>query len=486
MRKLVSRNSFNIVLLASMIFNTAASAQMFGGGPDMSIDNKAKAKAIELLVEGIKEVYVFPDVGERVAKMLEERQAGGEYNSVTSATAFSELLTEQMLEIAHDKHLRVIYSSQTLPPMPAPKAGEEPPPDPRMRLQQEKMNYAFEKVERVGGNVGYLKLNGFADAERGGPTVAGAMAFLANTDALIIDLRENRGGSPGMVDLLVSYFFSGDNPVHLNDISYRKPGTRDYTLTQWWTLPYVPGPRYVDKEVYILTSHRTFSAGEEFTYDLKVLKRATIVGEVTGGGANPSGAHRLGDHFLARIPEGHAINPVTKTNWEGTGVTPDIVVPQEDALKTAQRMALQHLVEKTTDLQEVSQLKQALASTEAEPSKQQQAQSPPPSAPATAGDLTGVWVGQIGDPSGNGHELSFNLKSDGNKLTGSVTGAPPTGAEQLFTSGKIEGDQITLEFNVEFGGSTIKHAFVGNLSGDQIKGSLQSEMGSMPFMVRKK
>jgi hypothetical protein len=143
------------------------------------------------------------------------------------------------------------------------------------------------------------------------------------------------------------------------------------------------------------------------------------------------------------------------------------------------------LIEKTTDQQQVSQLKQALASAEAELSKQQE-QASASSGPTKAGDLTGVWVGHIGDPSGNGHELSFNLKSDGNKLTGGVTGAPPTGAEQPFTSGKIEGDQITLEFNVEFGGGTIKHAFVGKLSGNQIKGSLESEMGSMPFSVTKK
>lgn len=144
-----------------------------------------------------------------------------------------------------------------------------------------KDNYGFEKVERLSGNIGYLKLTGFADAERGGDTVAGAMAFLANTDALIIDLRENHGGTPEMVDLLASYFFSGDRSVHLNDLSWRKEGTREHDVQQWWTLPYVPGRRYVNKEVYILTSHNTPSAAEEFTYDLKALKRVTVVGETT-------------------------------------------------------------------------------------------------------------------------------------------------------------------------------------------------------------
>jgi C-terminal processing protease CtpA/Prc len=243
-----------------------------------------------------------------------------------------------------------------------------------MLLRLKKTNYGFEEAGRLRGNVGYLKLTGFAYPEQGGDTVAGAMAFLANTDALIIDLRQNGGGTPGMVELFASYFFSGDAPVHLNDISFRKEGSTEHDSVQWWTLPYVPGKRYVGKEVYILTSHSTPSAAEEFTYDLQVLKRATIVGETTWGGANPGDRRRMGDHFQAFIPNGRAINPITKTNWEGKGVEPDFKVPQEDALKTAQRMALQHLIEKTTDEQELNALKRALANTEAEQGDQKKQQ----------------------------------------------------------------------------------------------------------------
>jgi hypothetical protein len=357
----VNRTRLFVVLL-TFVFCASASAQPNPNQGDMSIDAKTKAGTIDSFARGLREAYVFPDVGDGVAKMLEERNARGEYNSITSAKEFSDLLTKQISEIAHDKHPRLLYSSKILPQMPTSQPGAEPPPDPQMLLQVRISNYEFERVEHLIGNVGYLKLNAFIDAERGGGVAAGAMAFLANTDALIIDLRQNGGGEPSMLALLASYFFSG--PVHLNDLAFRMEGTRDYNVTQVWTLPYVPGQRYVDKEVYILTSQRTFSAAEEFTYDLQALKRATIVGETTAGGANPGGPYRLGDHFYAAMPRGHSINPVTKTNWEGKGIEPDIKVPEKDAMSTAHRIALQHLIEKTTDQQRSSALKQALATVE--------------------------------------------------------------------------------------------------------------------------
>lgn len=355
-----------VLLGAAITFPASVSAQPSPNQPDMSMDAKTRAEVIASFATALRAAYVFPDVGDAVAKMLEERNERGEYNSITSAKAFSGLLTEQMSEIAHDKHLGLVYSSGVLPPLFVSKRGEPPPsPAPARTLRMARAsNYGFERVERLSGNVGYLKFNAFVDEEGGGAVAAGAMAFLTYTDALIIDLRDNQGGGPSMLALLASYFLTG--PVHLSDSAFRLAGTRDYNVTQRWTLPYVPGERYIGKDVYILTSQRTFSAAEGFTNALQSLKRATVVGETTattGGVASGGGPYRIGDHFFATMPMGYSVNPATKTKGEG-GIAPDINVPEKEALLTAHRVALRHLVEKTTDQQALAALKQALAALE--------------------------------------------------------------------------------------------------------------------------
>jgi C-terminal processing protease CtpA/Prc len=201
----------------------------------------------------------------------------------------------------------------------------------------EEANCGFEKVEHLSGNVGYLKFNFFADPEICGGTAVAAMNFLANVEALIVDLRQNGGGDPKMVALVSTYLFA--TPTHLNDLWERKSGETQ----QYWTLPYVPGKRLPTVPVFVLTSHRTFSGGEEFTNNLKVLRRATIVGEVTGGGAHPVAGHRIDDRFTIGVPFARAINPTTKTNWEGVGVEPDVKVPAAEALTTAQALAAKEL-----------------------------------------------------------------------------------------------------------------------------------------------
>jgi hypothetical protein len=356
--------------LLGILIAAVSSAVCFGqipgaNQPDRPIDALEKSEVTASLAQAIKESYAFPDVADKLAHMLTQNQSNNAYAKVTSAREFSELLTRQLADIANDRHLHVIYSFNVVPKMQAQEPGDSPLTldaqiMQRMQATQRRNNYAFERVERLSGNVGYLKLNEFSDAARGGDTVAGAMAFLANTDALIIDLRENLGGTPMMVQLLASYFFGAEIPVHLNDLSWRQPGSRSQEVTQWWSVPYLLGKRYVGKAVYILTSRRTFSAAEEFTYDLQALKRATVVGETTGGGANPGGIRRIDDHYTAFIPTGHAINPITKTNWEGKGIEPDIKVPKEDALNTAYESALQGLINGTQDEEQLVALKQAL------------------------------------------------------------------------------------------------------------------------------
>ena len=262
--------------------------------------------------------------------------------------------------MSRDKHLRVRYSHE---PIPVESANREPTPEQRERFRAYlgAINFGFEKIERLKGNVGYIDLRGFTPAEFSAETIVAAMNFLAHTDALIFDLRRNGGGDPATVALLCSYLLDS-NPVHLNDVSSRE----DESTHQWWTLPYVPGKRYAGKDVYVLTSKRTFSAAEEFTYNLKNLKRATIVGETTGGGAHPGGTRRINEHFQVFVPDGRAINPISKTNWEGTGVKPDVEVPAEQALKTAHLAALKKLLEKASDPMRIEQLKRSISELEKE------------------------------------------------------------------------------------------------------------------------
>src|SRR5262249_18417015 len=219
--------------------------------------------------------------------------------------------------------------------------GANPKPDPaavaQRKAQIERNNCAFEKVERLPSNIGHLKFNGFMDPEVCGPTVAAAMNFLAHVDALIIDLRDNGGGDPKMVAHISSYLFA--EPTHLNDLYNRK---EDKT-TEYWTLRDVPGARLADKPVFVLTSKRTFSGAEEFAYNLKNLKRATIIGETTGGGAHPVSGHRIDDHFMIGVRLARANTPTKKTNGKGAGANPEIKFPASEALDVAKKMAAEQI-----------------------------------------------------------------------------------------------------------------------------------------------
>lgn len=301
-----------------------------GSVADFRIDAAERARVIDSAIAKLDESYVFPETAKRMADSVRARQKRGEYDAVTNGASFARLLTEDFQNVSHDRHLRVNFS-----PRPLPQSSSTPSADQvaRMHRQMEQMNCGFVKVERLDGNVGYVKFNMFADPEVCGPTASAAMTFVANSDALIVDLRDNGGGDPRMVAYICSYLFS--QRTHVNDLWTRKTNSTQ----EFWTSD-VPGKKVGDKvPVYVLTSKRTFSGAEEFTYNLKTLKRATIVGETTGGGAHPVNGQRIDEHFIIGVPFARAINPITKTNWEGTGVEPDVKVPAGDALSTAQKLA---------------------------------------------------------------------------------------------------------------------------------------------------
>jgi C-terminal processing protease CtpA/Prc len=201
-------------------------------------------------------------------------------------------------------------------------------------------NFGIHRVERLDGNIGYLDLRRVPMPENAGPAIAAAMELVSGTYALIIDLRRNGGGAPHGVTFWCSYLLP-EEPVHLNDIFHADTGE----TRQFWSLPYLPGSRYLDRPVYVLTSSRTFSGGEDLCYTLQALRRAEVIGETTGGGAHPTRPFPISAAVHIAVPFARSINPVTGTNWQGTGVIPDTPVPADEAYDVAYAKALRHVTE---------------------------------------------------------------------------------------------------------------------------------------------
>ncbi len=306
-------------------------------GPSVPLSPQIESETIEALGKDMNRFYVFPDLAAQTLTKLRTELSAGSYAGL-SGPDFAHRVTEDMRSVCHDAHLHLSFSQDVLPPR---TQEDRPGPDEiaaRQRFERA-VNGGVEKVERLPGNVGYVELRGFLPRETSKKPIDAAMGFLANADAVILDLRRNGGGDPATVQYLCSYFFDS-KPVHLNDIYFRPANQTQ----QFWTERRVDGLRLAKTPVYVLTSKRTGSGAEECAYDLQNLHRATILGESTWGGANPGDSYRLNDHFTAFVPNGRAINPYTHTNWEGAGVTPDIKVPATDALVTAQRLALEKLL----------------------------------------------------------------------------------------------------------------------------------------------
>ena len=315
-----------------------ATSQLLTLGPNATVDNlrldpAARKQVIAGAIAAFDSFYVFPDVARRLGDTIRTRDARGQYDALTNAIAFGIQLERDLREVSRDKHVRMNYSVRPLSSLPASPPAPSPDELARQRNQMDAMNCGFVKVEQLEGNVGYVKFNGFFDVATCGATASAAMNFIAGTRALIVDLRENGGGQPAMVAYISSYLFS--TKTHLNDLWDRRTGRTQ----EFWTRDDVPGRKFGgEKPVYVLTSANTFSGAEEFSYNLKSLKRATIVGETTGGGAHPVSGHPVAEHFIIGVPFARAINPITKTNWEGVGVEPDIKVPAAEALAAVQRI----------------------------------------------------------------------------------------------------------------------------------------------------
>jgi len=340
----------SFLLLGTLVLGACAPAS----AAQARIDDAARKALLATLRARLLASYVFPDKAKLVAERVAAQEKAGAYSALADPAALAAALTRDLREPTHDLHLEVAYSAEALPadidaPRPSPEAER------MMRRYLKAENYGVRKVEALPGNIGYIDLRSFAPLPLARPFVSAAMALVADTDALIVDLRSNGGGDPATVAWISSYLF--DKRTHLNDLYWRE-GKR---LQQYWTRTDVPGKKFGGtRKVYVLTSRDTFSGAEEFSYNLKQLGRATIVGETTGGGAHPGRSHRLHPHLSVFIPNGRAINPITKTNWEGSGVTPDVAVASPDALAAAERLAVREMLKVPGDTERAQVLRTRL------------------------------------------------------------------------------------------------------------------------------
>ena len=304
-----------------------ASAATPAAGDDLKLDAATRHRVIAAVIANLKQHYVDPNASRKMAGALLAQEKSGDYNAVTDGAAFADLLTKQIRAVSRDMHLEVVYSRASLPDR---STGSTPESLARYRKAMEENNCTFEKVEILPRNIGYLKLNSFPEPSICRSTATASMASLNHADAMILDLRDNTGGLPDMVMLMAAYLF--DHPEYMYN-------PRENVTERSWTRSPVPGNLLADKPVYVLTSARTFSGAEHFSYNLKMLKRATLVGETTGGATDVGIFHRIDDHFGMGIRETRAINPYSEPDWAGTGVEPDVKVKAADALETAAKLA---------------------------------------------------------------------------------------------------------------------------------------------------
>jgi len=346
------------VLLAAAGAGLAWQQGLAQPGPpqrDMPLDATMRQEVVTQLNAQMQRHYVDEAKAAQLAQALQARLQQGDFDRITSAQKLAETLTEAMQQQLHDKHLEVRYFEKAIPEDTGQDQTQED--EARDLVEWQRFNFGFAGLSRLRGNIGYLNLRQFGRPEFVAGRIEAAMTLLADTQALVIDLRHNEGGDPDSVMLLASYLF--DQPTHLSDIVWPRENNRTDAR---WTMAQAPGRRYgQSRPVYLLTSEDTFSAGEDFAMALKDTGRATLVGEVTGGGAHPGDRRRLTAHFMMNVPAGRTVSPVTHTDWEGVGVKPDIEVSEKKAMDVAQVEILKRLIAAEKDADWQQRLKRRLA-----------------------------------------------------------------------------------------------------------------------------
>lgn len=305
----------------------ASRALAHAAAGEARLDAGERQRVLGLVISKIRRYYFDRDVAQKIANALLAHERRGDDRAVTDGGTFADLLTRQMRDASHNMDLMMVYSRDKLPERPPAQTPEDLE---RYRKFVKQNNCFFKKVEILPHQIGYLKLDWFSEPSICQSMDVSAMSSLNDANAILFDLRDNRGGAPDSTLLFAAYLF--DHPEY-----WYNP--REAPNVDSWTRSPVPGNKLADKPVYVLTSSKTWSGAEQFCYNLKMLKRATLVGERTAGGAHAGVFHRIDDHFGMGIPEVKSINPFGNADWEGVGVEPDVKVKAANALEAAVKIA---------------------------------------------------------------------------------------------------------------------------------------------------
>lgn len=281
----------------------------------------------------VKEYYVDKDTYKKVDSFFQSQIKSGALNEI-SKKDLAVFLTENLKTTTKDKHFFVKYIENYT----VERQGNEKKIQQLYNFHNSLENYGFENVQRLEGNIGYINFKGFAESSSSSKTLAAAMNFVANTNSLIIDLRENHGGDNEMLLLFCSYFFNKKTDLYTTYFRKKKITEQNSTQTK------VSGQKYLHKKIYILTSERTFSAGEGLAYFLQQYKLAEVIGEITGGAANPVDHFVIQNQYLLFVPAGKITSALTQSNWDHKGVIPDEQTKAENALKIAHIKALKNIL----------------------------------------------------------------------------------------------------------------------------------------------
>lgn len=346
--------TFSMVLCSLFINFAVAANQNNDSAGKIQLDETSRQHVITSLINQLKDGYIFPRKAIAIEQKLHENQKNNRYKNIKNGEKFAATLTSQLQQETGDKHLQVEFNPQGVPDA---QNAEELAASEAFEMEMWRAhNFGIEKIERLRFNIGYFKLSAFGPVKEVGPLLASAMNLLSNMDSLVIDLRGNFGGSERTVQLLASYLLN--KRTHLLNM-YKRVGD---TMEQHWSSDYVEGKRFgQEKDVYILIDGSSFSAAEDFSYTMKNLKRATLIGETTGGAAHSGDSVRLSKYFSLFLPTGRGISPITNTNWEGTGVIPDVQVTPEEALNKVQKIILEKLIASEKDTRRIARIKARIA-----------------------------------------------------------------------------------------------------------------------------